>query len=85
MKPKFQITKVNAHYVIKKRVTVFPFFYLRKMDKAEFNPIINDYGYSVMESQLATFKTVEQCFGALSQWASINGVEEIVVKVVDRL
>lgn len=85
MKPKFQITKVNKHYVIKKRMLIFPFSYLSLMEQTEFNPYINEYGYSVMDKQYAEFKSVEQCFDALSQWASINGVEEIIVKVVDRL
>lgn len=85
MKHKFQITKVNSHYVIKKRVIVFPFFYLRTMNKTEFNPYINEYGLSVIENQYANFRTVDHCFNAIYKWAAINGIEEVVIKVVDRL
>lgn len=85
MKPKFQIIKVHHHYIIKKRVYLLPFFYSREMDTQDFEPYINDYKFSFAESEIAKFKTINQCFDAISQWASINGCEEVVVKVVDRL
>jgi len=85
MKPKFQITKDYKYYVIKKRrYFIFPITYLRIMDKTEFLPELSDYGYNMLRDEYATFKSVGECFEALSQWASLNGVEQIIVKTVDR-
>jgi hypothetical protein len=86
MKPKFQITKENHNkYIIKKKeYALFPFTHMRVMCKAEFIPDLNEYGYSVLIEEWAIFRSVKDSFDALSVWSSIKGIEEIVVKVVDR-
>jgi hypothetical protein len=86
MKPKFQITKENnKRYIIKKKeYLLFPFTYMKVMSKAEFIPDLNEYGYSVLVEEWATFKSIKDSFDALSVWSSIKGIEEIIVKVVDR-
>lgn len=85
MIPRFKIEREgNKRYVIKRKAWLLPPLYeMRLMTKNEFIGDLNSYGDYVLSKETAVFKSVDDAYDALHQYAQIHGIVEVVVKVSD--
>jgi hypothetical protein len=85
MIPRFKIEREgNKRYVIKRKAWLLPPLYeMRLMTKNEFIGDLNSYGDYVLSKEEAVFKSLDDAYDALHQYAQINGIVEVVVKVSD--
>jgi len=86
MIPKFKIEREgNMRYVIKRKAWLLPPLYeMRTMTKNEFIGDLTNYGDYVLSKEIATFKSKDQAYDALHQYAQIHGIVEVVVKIRDK-
>lgn len=71
-----------GRYVIKRKVWLLPpIYYMKTMTKNEFFGGLTNYGDNVLSREDAHFKSPDQAQDALNQYAQINGITEVIMKI----
>lgn len=82
MVPHFQIVKDGIRrYIIKRRAWLLPpITEMRTMTKNEFFGDLNEYGNHVLSNEVAVFKSKNDAYDAISLYAQIHGITEIIIR-----